>query len=279
MRPSCHQLQHSLEEKLSYTCACSLHRRMTQQQHRNNNRCLNIQHCHTEQYKNSLFVQMAVGWNHPDNTTVHADSVNSFHSHCSQQELLNTGQPPPLCLCQIQQEPLNTGQPPPLCSCQIQQEPLNTGQPPPLCSCQIQQEPLNTGQPPPLCSCQIQQEPLNTGQPPPLCSCQIQQELLNTGQPPPLCLCQIPGCCNVFNRYRHMTSGGIPEHASIVFTTPATHLPGLVHEVMVGHHGWHHRQHAVVKVGDLEAIWHSLQLSHLVALTHLLMATQKPKVF
>ena len=224
MRPSCHQLRHSLEEKLSYTCACSLHRRMTQQQHRNNNRCLNIQHCHTEQYKNSLFVQMAVGWNHPDNTTVHADSVNSFHSHCSQQE------------------------------------------------------PLNTGQPPPLCSCQIQQEPLNTGQPPPLCLCQIQQEPLNTGQPPPLCLCQIPGCCSVFNRYRHMTSGGIPEHASIVFTTPATHLPGLVHEVMVGHHGRHHRQHAVVKVGDLEAIWHSLQLSHLVALTHLLMATQKPKV-
>ena len=75
-----------------------------------------------------------------------------------------------------------------------------------------------------------------------------------------------------------MTSHGIPEHASIVFTTPATHLPGLVHEEMVGHHGRHHRQHAVVKVGDLEAIRHSLQLSHLVALTHLLMATQKPKV-
>lgn len=58
-----------------------------------------------------------------------------------------------------------------------------------------------------------------------------------------------------------------------------TYLSGFVHEEMVGHHGRHHWQHTVVKVRDLEAIGNSLQLPHLVSLTHLSTATQKPELY
>lgn len=47
---------------------------------RNNDKCYNIQHCRTEQLKNSFFVRTAVDWNHLDNTAVHADSVDSFRT-------------------------------------------------------------------------------------------------------------------------------------------------------------------------------------------------------
>lgn len=37
------------------------------------NRCFNIQHYRTKQYKNAFFVRIAVDGNHLDNTVVHAD--------------------------------------------------------------------------------------------------------------------------------------------------------------------------------------------------------------
>ena len=45
---------------------------------RNNNRAYAIPRCRTEQQRNSFFIRTAVNWNHLDNATVHAPSVQRF---------------------------------------------------------------------------------------------------------------------------------------------------------------------------------------------------------
>ena len=45
---------------------------------KNNDRAYIIPCCHTDQVQNSFFFKTATDWNHPDNTTVHAASVQRF---------------------------------------------------------------------------------------------------------------------------------------------------------------------------------------------------------
>ena len=45
---------------------------------RNNDRTFTIPRCRSDQLKNSFFVRTATDWNHLDNNTVHADTLDKF---------------------------------------------------------------------------------------------------------------------------------------------------------------------------------------------------------
>ena len=56
---------------------------------RNNERSIKIRESKTDQYRNSFFIRTAVDWNHLNNSTVQAKSLETFKSLLTKDSYLN----------------------------------------------------------------------------------------------------------------------------------------------------------------------------------------------